>query len=104
MWKLEFYPKETDKFLKSLDRPDLKKVGQEFDTLIQYGFSEHNDSLKKLSGTGNIWELKVKRFRIFLVQTGESKIQILGAIVKKSNKTPLETIELIKNRAKLFGG
>ena len=45
MWKVEFYSKETDKFFKSLDKSDLKKIGQELDTLILYGFSEFNNSL-----------------------------------------------------------
>lgn len=103
-WKVKYYPKETDKFLKFLDKQDFLRVGQEFDTLVLYGFSQLNDSLKKMVGMKGVWELKVKQCRIFLMQTDLETIQILGTILKKSNKTPLETIELIRKRAKLFGG
>lgn len=100
-WEVKYYPKETEKFLNALSKVDFTKIGQEFDILSSYGFSRPNTALKKMAGLANIWELKVKEFRIFLLPIGQT-FQILGTITKKSNKTPRETIMLIKNRAKLW--
>lgn len=101
MWTIKYYPKETEKFLNSLSASDFTRIGQEFEVLSQYGFSRPNSALKKMAGLPNVWELKVRQYRIFLLPMGQ-EIQILGTLVKKSNKTPRETIELIKQRAKLW--
>ncbi|MCL4390278.1 MAG: type II toxin-antitoxin system RelE/ParE family toxin [Patescibacteria group bacterium] len=103
-WTVNLYPKESEKFLDKLDKLTKGKVIRELQELQLTGFSEHNDSLKKMVGLPNIWELKTGQCRIFLVATGGETIQILHMTIKKSNKTPLEVIELIKNRAKYFGG
>lgn len=102
-WTVNFYQKETRKFLDNLNKNERSDLGQEFEILEKYGFSKPNSALKKMVGTIDIWELKVKQFRIFLLSVDQT-FQILGTIVKKSNKTPRETVELIKQRAKLFGG
>lgn len=103
-WTVNFYPKETEKFLDKLDKQDKGKIIGELVVLQTGGFSQHNDSLKKMAGLSDIWELKVKQYRIFLKQTKKETIQILHIFIKKSNKTPLEEINLIKHRAKYFGG
>ncbi len=103
-WTVNFYPRETEKFIKKLSQKDWAAIAIEIQALKDYGFSRHNDSLKKIAGLSKIWELKVKQYRVFLIQTGPETLQILHMIVKKSNKTPLEIVELIKNRAKYFGG
>lgn len=100
-WEVKYYPKETEKFLNSLSKSDLTKIAQEFDILSNYGFSRPNTALKKMAGLPNVWELRVKKFRIFLLPIGQT-LQILGTILKKSNKTPRETVMLIKNRAKIW--
>lgn len=103
-WTVNFYPKETEKFLDKIDKSGKGRVLGELKVLQLTGFSQHNDSLKKMVGLSSVWELKVKQYRIFLKQTNKETIQILHAIIKKSNKTPLEEIDLIKHRAKYFGG
>lgn len=103
-WTVNFYPKETEKFIKKLSQKDWAVVAMEIQVLKDYGFSQHNDSLKKMSGLSGVWELKVKQYRIFLTQAGRETIQILHTMVKKSNKTPLEVVDLIRRRAKYFGG
>lgn len=102
-WIVNFYPKETRKFLDNLTEEERADFGQEFDVLEKYGFSKPNPSLKKMAGLMSVWELKVRKYRIFLILIGQT-FQVLGSIVKKTNKTPQETIELIKQRAKAFGG
>ncbi len=101
-WTVNFYPKETEKFIRKLSQKDWAAIAIEIQSLKDYGFSGHNDSLKKMAGLSSVWELKVKEYRIFLTQAGTETIQILHTIVKKSNKTPREVVELIKNRAKYF--
>ncbi len=102
-WTVNFYPKETEKFLKKLSAKDLADIASEIQALKEYGFSKHNDNLKKMFGLSGIWELRVKQYRVFLLQTGVETLQVLHTIVKKSNKTPLEIIELLRNRVKYFG-
>jgi len=101
-WRVNFYPKETEKFISKLCAKDQADVLSEIDALREYGFSEHNDSLKKMVGLSGVWELKIKQYRLFLIQTETETLQVLHMIIKKSNKTPLEIIELIKSRAKYF--
>lgn len=103
-WTVRYYPKETEKFLRKLSANDENRIVQELEVLEQCGFSQLNDSLKKIAGTVHVWELKVKQYRIFVVPLENNVIQVLYTMIKKSNKTPLEVIDLIKNRAKVFGG
>lgn len=103
-WEIKYYPKETEKFLRKLDNRDETRIVHSLEILEKYGFSQLNDDLKKIAGTENIWELKIKQFRIFLIPLTNNVIQILNIIIKKSNKTPKETIDLVLNRARLFGG
>ncbi len=101
-WIINFYPKETEKFLKKLSAKDLADIASEIQALKEYGFSKHNDNLKKMSGLSGIWELRVKQYRVFLLQTDIEMLQVLHTIIKKSNKTPLEVVELVRNRVKYF--
>lgn len=102
-WIVRYYSKETNRFIERLGPIDRAAVIQELEDLERFGFSKLNESLKKIADTKNIWEIKVKRYRIFIVPLADNIIQILFIIIKKSNKTPKETIELIRQRAKLFG-
>lgn len=101
-WKINYYLGETQKFIDKLEKPEKARVFRELLELRTTGFSQQNDSLKKLVSVPGAWELKAKNCRIFLMQTFPGTIQVLGAIIKKSNKTPIETIELIKQRSKTF--
>lgn len=86
-----------------MTKGERSDFGQEFEILEKYGFSKPNPALKKMVGLPNVWELKVKQYRIFFVLSGQT-FQVLDTLTKKSNKTPRETVELIKQRAKIFGG
>jgi len=102
-WTVNFYPKETGKFLDGLTKTERSDFGQEFEIIENYGFSRPNPALKKMAGLPNVWELKIKQYRMFLILFGQT-FQVLGTLTKKSNKTPRETMALIKQRAKNFGG
>ncbi len=103
-WTVLYYPKETEKFLRKLRSDDQTRIVQELEVLEKYGFSQYNDSLKKIVGTVNIWEVKAKQYRIFLTTLPTNTIQVLYMMIKKSNKTPKEVIDLIRSRAKALGG
>ncbi len=101
-WTINYYPKETEKFLRKIGNRDETRIIHSLEVLEKYGFSQHNDDLKKIVGTENIWELKIKQFRIILIPLPNNIIQILNVFIKKSNKTPKETIDLIVSRARIF--
>ena len=102
-WTVKYWPKETEKFLRKLGALDQAAIVQELEVLEKYGFSQHNDSLKKIIGTKNVWEIKVKQYRVFLIPLTNNTIQVLYVLRKKSNKTPKEAIDLVKLRTKIFG-
>jgi len=54
--------------------------------------------LKRMAGTKELWELRAKRIRIFIVISGNIGIAVHG-IIKKSQKTPKQDIELAVKRA-----
>lgn len=66
-WIVRYYSKETNRFIEKLDLIDRAAVIQELEDLEKFGFSKLNESLKKIAGTRNIWEIKVKRYRIFIL-------------------------------------
>lgn len=101
-WQVDYYSKETEKFLDKIPKLDKGHILEEIKTLQLFGLSELNDSLKKMSGLTNVWEVKVRQYRVFVMHAGSETLQILNIIRKKSNKTPLDVIQLLRFRAKLF--
>lgn len=49
-----------------------------------------------------LWELRAKRVRIFLLISGNTGIAVHG-IIKKTQKTPRKDIELAESRGKKAG-
>ena len=92
-------------FLKVLSSEDKKSVGADI-MAIEMSWPVGYPKVRKMDT--DLWELRAsisdKRIcRIFFTVSGK-KMVLLHAIIKKSQKTPLEDLELAKTRKKLVLG
>jgi len=86
------------KFLDTLPYPQLAKVKSIFQLFSEFGPQLPSKYLKRMSGTKELWELRAKNIRIFLVFSGNTAIAVHG-IIKKTQKTPRQDIETAVKRA-----
>lgn len=86
------------KFLDELKEDDRSKVKSLSLLFKEYGTTLPAKYLKRLSGTRELWELRAKRIRVFLVISGNVGIAV-HAIIKKSQRTPKQDIDLAAKRA-----
>lgn len=81
---------------------DQAKILREIDMLSQFGFSLGMPHIKKMEGTDNLWELRIKQstnnFRIFYFSFKNNKLVLLHGIRKTTPKTPKKDIELSLKR------
>ena len=92
-------------FLKGLSPEDKKSVGADI-MAVEMSWPIGYPTVRKLDT--DLWEVRTdisdKRIcRIFFTVTGKRMI-LLHAIIKKSQKTPLEDLELAKDRKRLVLG
>lgn len=85
-------------FIGNLSVKDEAKVRNIIRLFEEYGQALPVKYLRRISGTKELWELRAKRARIFLVISGNIGIAVHG-IIKKSQKTPKQDIELAVKRA-----
>ncbi len=86
------------KFLDKLEEDERSKVKSLSILFKEYGLMLPKKYLKRMSGTKELWELRAKRIRIFLVISKNMGIAV-HAIIKKSQKTPKQDIDLAVKRA-----
>jgi len=96
-------------FLKQLNPKEQAKVLREVDLLTEFGFALGMPHIKKITGTDNLWELRIKQssnnFRIFYFYFKNNKFILLHAIRKKTHKTPAKDISVaLKRQAKYIKG
>ena len=92
-------------FLKALSPDDKKSVGADI-MAVEMSWPIGYPKVRKMDT--DLWEVRTsisdKRIcRIFFTVTGKRMI-LLHAIIKKSQKTPLEDLELAKDRKRLVLG
>jgi len=97
MFEIEFYQKENghapvEDFINSLDERDAEKVSSYIGLLKDMGFQLKEPYIKKIVNT-DLWELRPKDKRIMFFYFEKSKIVLLSAFVKKTQKTPKKEIE-----------
>ena len=57
---------------------------------------------KKLKGGSGLWEIRVRGHRFLGFYDGPGKLVLVHAFPKKTQKTPLQEIELAKRRAAAY--
>ncbi len=110
MYRIIYYT-DQDKspivdFLLQLSPKARAKVLREIDLLKEYGFALGMPSIKKISGTSDLWELRVKQssnnYRVFYFQSFDETFVLLHAFHKKSQKAPRREIDTAIRRMKKF--
>ncbi len=108
MYKILYYT-ENDRspvveFMLKLPSKDRAKILREIDLLEKHGFALGMPSIKKMKGTDNLWELRIKHssnnYRVFYFQHISDTFTLLHAIHKKSQKTPKRDINTALSRIK----
>ncbi len=79
-------------FLEQIPKKDAAKILRDIDLLEEFGLSLGMPYIKKMMGTKDIWELRVKQstnnYRIFYFTMKSKQIILLNAFQKKTSKTP----------------
>jgi len=93
-------------FIESLSTKEAAKILREIDLLEKYGLSLGMPYIKKLEGTDELWELRIKHssnsFRVFYFHYVDGLFVLLHAIKKKTEKTPKKDIELSLSRIRRY--
>ncbi len=94
--------KPVDEFIDTQPEATQVKISEVIDYFKEYGFHLQTDYLRRISGTKQLWELRVRhqsqQYRIFLAKYGEQAVVLLHAIIKKTAKTPFKDIETAQKR------
>lgn len=90
---------EVDKFVEKLSVDQQAKVESIFLLFREYGTVLPAKYFKKMVGTQDLWELRAKNVRIFLFMHENTGIAVHG-IIKKTQKTPKNDIDLAIKRVK----
>lgn len=106
MFKIEYY-KESEKypvmdFISSLPTKDKAKILWELDMLEEFGTMLGMPYIKKIKGTEELWELRIKHnsknYRIFYFNYSKGILVLIHALQKKSSQTPRREIKLALSR------
>ncbi len=100
MFNIQYYSKDNScpihDFMKSIPKKDLAKILREVDLLQEFGYKLGMPHVKKMKGSDDIWELRIKmasnNYRIFYFTLKENTYLMLHAFLKKSNKTPTKEL------------
>lgn len=113
MYEVTYYSDDANNpildFLLKLSDKEQAKILREIDLLEKFGFALGMRHIKKMSGTDQLWELRIKHssnnFRIFYFHFVDNKFVLLHAIRKTTQKTPTKDIDLaLKRQAKYIKG
>jgi phage-related protein len=89
-------------FIKTLSDKDAAKILREIDLLETHGFYLGMPHIKKMAGTKDLWELRVKQssnnYRVFYFHYTNNQFVLLHAIHKKSKRTPKSDIKIATDR------
>ncbi len=91
----------------SKQQPKIQaKILREIDLLSEFGFALGMPHIRKMSGTDDLWELRIKHssnyFRIFYFYFKDNKFVLLHGIRKTTSKTPARDISIAHNRKKKY--
>lgn len=94
-------------FLKNCSAKEQAKILREIDLLEELGLSLGMPHLRKIEGTEDIWELRIRlasnQFRLFYLIYTEKTFVMLYGFQKKTQKTPKREIQIaIRRRVKYF--
>ncbi len=93
-------------FIKAQTPKIQAKILREIDLLQEFGLSLGTPHIKKIKGTKNLWELRIKHstdnFRIFYFCFTGSQFVLLHAIRKTTGKIPMKEVDIALKRLHNF--
>ena len=112
MFNIQYYTKNNScpihDFLTTIPKKDLSKILREIDLLQEFGFQLGMPHVKKMKGTEDIWELRIKiasnNYRVFYFTLKAETYLMLHAFQKKSTKTPTKELRKAINYKNEFLG
>ena len=104
---VSFFKTETGRepvreWLKALPREHRRIIGEDIKT-VQFGWPLGMPLVRKLDK--GLWEVRSRlpdRIARVIFTTGEGRMILLHGFIKKSQKTPLEDMQLAKTRLRLL--
>ena len=103
---VEFYKKEIgncpiEDFFDGLTAVQMRKTAWTLKIIKEYS-AIPKQYFKKLSGTEDLWEVRVQavsdKIRLLCFIEGDNLLILTGGFLKKSAKIPLKEIEIASNR------
>lgn len=106
MYQIEYYTEKGKcpvlTFIKEQSPKEQAKILREIDLLEEFGLALGMPHIKKMQGTEEIWELRIKHsinnFRIFYFCFTLGKFVLLHGIRKTTGKTPIKDHKLATKR------
>lgn len=95
--------KPVDEFLESRSLKERAKIKEVFNLFEEFGLFLGGPYLKRVAGTEDLWELRVKNIRLLFFVKNTQAVIVHG-FVKKTRRTPKKDLELAKKRRKLVEG
>jgi phage-related protein len=89
-------------WLKSLPREERRIIGEDLKT-VQFGWPLGMPLVRKLDA--KLWEVRSRlprRIARVMFTSAEGRMILLHGFIKKSQKTPMEDLELAKNRLRML--
>ena len=93
------YHPEVEKIIRFLQKQDESRVLKVVDLFLEYKFNLTQLYLKKI--VKKIWELRAGRYRL-LFGIVEKDVVIVDIFIKKSQKTPKQSIKVAMRRLKEY--
>lgn len=89
-------------WLRSLSREDRRTIGEDLKT-VQFGWPLGMPLVRKLDP--NLWEVRSRladRIARLFFTAGPNRIVLLHGMIKKTQKTPADDLELAKRRLRML--
>lgn len=101
-WKIAIV-KPVERFLDSCSLKDQTGIKKVFNLFEEFGLSLAGPYLKRVVGTKELWEFRIKNIRLlFFVR--DNQAVVLHGFVKKSWRIPKQELKVAEKRRQLIGG
>jgi len=101
-WKIVII-KPAAEFLEDCSLKERTRIKEVFNLFEEFGLSLSEPYLKRVAGTKELWELRLRNIRLLFFVKGDQAI-IVHAFVKKTRRIPRKDLELAEKRRKLMKG
>lgn len=101
-WKIVII-KPVSELLEACSLKERTRIKEVFNLFEEFGLSLSRPYLKRVTGTKELWELRIKDIRLLFFVKGNRAI-IVHAFVKKTRRISRQDLKLAEKRKKLMEG